>query len=77
MHEVVLNLGAIAIAAERIGIAGEAALVAHLGIQLSPVSLKLVSAVVSRLPITMAAAFSIVDRASIGEYRDLVSIARL
>ncbi len=57
------------------GIIEEVALVAHLGMQLSPVSLKLIAAVVAKLPVTMAAAFSIVECTPPGERRDLASIA--
>ena len=61
MHAVVLNLGAIVAAAAHVGILGERALSAHLGVPLCPVTLRLIAAVVTRLPITSAAACSVVE----------------
>ena len=58
MLEIVLNVAAVSATAGRLGIVGEIALVEHLGMRLAPVTFALIAAVVSRLPISAAEAFS-------------------
>jgi hypothetical protein len=53
---VVLNLDAVLTAAASVGLVGEQALVEHLGVPLSPVTMRLLAKIVTRLPLALGAA---------------------
>jgi hypothetical protein len=61
LRTVVLNNDVIAGAAARVGIHGEDALVAHLGIALRPVTPHLMAAIQAHLSVTYAEAFTVVE----------------
>jgi hypothetical protein len=60
LRTVILNNEVIAGAAARAGIHGEDALVAHLGLELRPVTPHLIAAIQARLSVTYAEAFTVV-----------------
>ena len=62
LFEVVLNTGEVLAAAARIGIVGEEAVVSHIGVALSPVTARLISAVVAHLPVAASSAFCVRSR---------------
>lgn len=67
--EVVLNTGEVLAAAARIGIVGEEAVIAHLGMALSPVTMHLIAAVTARLPYCADVAFSMQETSLSGSLR--------